>query len=240
VRAIESDERRAVEQRTPREMLPVIDSFLTTSLVAIESFDAYKLEQTLRAAVLKLPADQVLDEVFGPLLFTIGSLWHQGQLKPANEHLASAVIRRVLVWMSDNAAPDPTAPVLLVSTPVHCLHELGAMLVATTAAQHGWRAIYLGPNLPADEIARAAVHARADAVALSLVYPESDEVVASDIRKLAKALPSNVALVAGGRAAPTYARATADAGARVLTSLSLLRQWLHERATTVRARRVAR
>ena len=42
-----------------------------------------------------LYGDDVLDQVIAPLLFTIGSLWHQGQLKPANEHLATMTIRRV-------------------------------------------------------------------------------------------------------------------------------------------------
>jgi hypothetical protein len=54
------------------------------------------------------------------------------------------------------------------------LHELGALLVAASAANLGWQVIYLGASLPAPEIAGAALQRRARAVTLSLVYPEND------------------------------------------------------------------
>lgn len=59
--------------------------------------------------------------------------------------------------------PSPDAPVVVVGTPVNQFHELGALLAATTASSDGWRVVYLGANLPADELARAARYARADA-----------------------------------------------------------------------------
>ena len=100
----------------------------SSALVAVERFDAYALEQTLRTVVLRLPIDDVLDQVIAPLLFTIGSLWHQGQLKPANEHLATMTVRRVLGWISEATAPAQGSPVVLVATPANQMHELGAML----------------------------------------------------------------------------------------------------------------
>ena len=118
----------------------------SSALVAVERFDAYALEQTLRTAVLRLPIDDVLDQVIAPLLFTIGSLWHQGQLKPANEHLATMTVRRVLGWISEATAPAQGSPVVLVATPANQMHELGAMLAATTASGDGWRVVYLGAN----------------------------------------------------------------------------------------------
>ena len=158
---IEGDERQSRERVGLSPDQPAIESYLSSALIAVEEFDGHRLEQTLRSAVLRMPGDEVLDQVIGPLLFTIGSLWHQGLLRPANEHLATTTIRRVLVWMSDLAVPDAGAPIVVVGTPAHQMHELGAMLAATTAASCGWRVAYLGPNLPADELARAVRHARA-------------------------------------------------------------------------------
>lgn len=240
VALIESDERAARLNAAPSTDGPAVESFLSNALIAVESFDAQRLESTLRAAALRLPSDDVLDQVIGPLLFTIGSLWHQGLLLPANEHLATTTIRRVLGWMSDLAAPGAGAPVLVVGTPAHQVHELGAMLAATTASSDGWRVIYLGANLPADELARAARYAKADALALSIVYPTDDPAMAEELRRLRANLPSHTGMVVGGSGAFAYDEALRGIGADVVPSLSALRAWLRRRAAIApRAERAA-
>jgi methanogenic corrinoid protein MtbC1 len=80
------------------------------------------------------------------------------------------------------------------------MHELGAMVVAAAALSEGWRTVYLGPNLPADEIATAAERAGAELVALSVVYAD-DQRTADEVRKTARALPKNVGVLVGGAAA---------------------------------------
>ena len=239
-RMIEDDERQSRQRVGVGPDQPAIESYLSSALIAVEEFDAQRLEQTLRSAVLRMPSDQVLDEVIAPLLFTIGSLWHQGLLRPANEHLATTTIRRVLVWMADLAVADQRAPLLIVGTPAQQLHELGAMLAATTAASCGWRVAYLGPNLPADELARAVRFARAQALALSVVYPTDDPELPTELRELRAALPQDVGLVIGGSGAPHYADAIREIGAQQFSSLAGMRQWLRSRAATALAGRAAR
>ncbi len=223
---IEADERAAALDRAPASDGPAPEAFLSSALIAVEAFDAYALEQTLRTAALRLPADDVLDQVIGPLLFTIGSLWHLGQLQPANEHLATTTIRRVLTWMSEISAPPSGAPVVLVATPAHQVHELGAMLAATTASGNGWRVVYLGANLPAAELARAAQQVKAEAVALSIVYPLADPQVADELRRLREHLGPRVGLVVGGSGASSYQDTLDRIGADTLPSLTALRGWL--------------
>ena len=239
-RLIESDERESRARNGLGADQPAVESYLSTALIAVEEFDAHKLEQTLRAAVLRMAADEVLDQVIGPLLFTIGSLWHQGILRPANEHLATTTNRRVLVWMSDLAVPDNGAPIILVGTPADQVHELGAMLAATTAAGNGWRVAYLGPNLPAEELARAVRHAKADTLALSIVYPVDDPRLADELRLIRKHLPAEAALIVGGSGAAAYADVLTEIGAHQLASLAGMRQWLRVRAVNLLARRAAR
>lgn len=239
-RLIDGDERESRERVGLGPDHPAVESYLSSALIAVEEFDAHKLEQTLRAAVLRMPVDEVLDQVIAPLLFTIGSLWHQGLLRPANEHLATTTIRRVLVWMADLSVADNGAPVIVVGTPANQLHELGAMLAATTAAGNGWRVAYLGPNLPADELARAVVHAKASALALSIVYPTDDPQLADELRALRKHLPPQVGVVVGGSGAAHYAEAIKEIGAHQLSSLAGMRQWLRVRAVSLLAGRAGR
>ena len=202
------------------------ESVYDAALAAVERFDAAKLESELRGAALRLGIDEMLDGVIGPLLLAIGSRWHAGLLGPAQEHLATAVLRRTLAWMMENGAPPAGAPALVVATLTGQTHELGAMFVAAAASSHGWRVVYLGANLPPAEIAAATERTRASAIALSFVYPADDPAIAGALRELHAALPAKTAILAGGGAAANYAGVLSAIGASRLGSISELRSWL--------------
>ena len=209
---------------------PPVDAFLAKAIDAVEHFDGVSLESTLRTAALRLPSDQMLDCIVGPLLTIIGNGWHEGRFPPANGHLATVIIRRVLNWMTDYPTLGEDAPVIVVGTPAFQMHDLGAMLAATAAAGTGWRVTYLGANLPAQELVRAAQLAKADAVALSIVHPTDDIRVARDLREIRASLPERTALIVGGAGARLYADVLAEIGAERMGSITELRAWLQARA----------
>jgi len=203
--------------------------FLADALTAVETLDGTALEATLRQATLRLSMEQLLDGVVAPLVRTTGDQWHAGGLSPAHEHLATSAVRRLLGWLTEQYAPAAGAPVLLVTTPAGQVHELGAALAAATAAAAGWRVVYLGPNLPARDIAAAAAVSGARAIALSLVFPEDDPLMDGELRTLHAALPAQVHVVVGGSATAAYRPSLDAIGATVVTDLPSLRHWLSER-----------
>lgn len=208
--------------RTRAPQRPEVD--LRTAMDAIARFDARELDALLRRSAARLGPDDVIDALVVPLLREIGDRWHRGELSPANEHLASAVVRSVLAWLKDREAPSARAPVIAVGTPPGQLHEIGALIAAATASVRNWRVVYLGPNLPTDEIARAAGRTGARAVALSLVYPPRQPALRAELRRLVQSLPRGVTLLLGGAAAPTYM----PMGRRALLvpNIGALRDWL--------------
>ena len=109
-------------------------------------------------------------------------------------------------------------------------HELGALLVAGIAADQGWRVMYLGTDLPAEEIAAAVDASRASVVLLSLVYPMPDTRLLDEVRLLRKLVGSDVLLVSGGRAAVAMREELAASGIAVIQDLEDLRPILEERA----------
>jgi DNA-binding transcriptional MerR regulator/methylmalonyl-CoA mutase cobalamin-binding subunit len=225
---VEQDEIAA--RSTPLRMSTVAtdngDSVLAAALAAVDRFDGPSLETTLRGAAVRLSIDEMLDDVVGPLLFTIGSLWHEGLLRPANEHLATSIIRRTLSWMTDQASLSAGAPAIVIATPAGQSHEMGAMLASAAAASNGWRVVYLGSDLQASEIANAVHRTRATTVALSIVYPIDDEQLIEELRELRAALPPSVAMIVGGSGAGAYAPVLREVGAEVVTSLGALRNRL--------------
>ena len=119
------------------------------------------------------------------------------------------------------------------------LHDLGAMLAATVAAASGWRVAFLGANLPADELARAARLAGADTVALSIVHPNDHAYTTGQLRELHMELPRSVALVVGGAGAAAYSELLAEIGAHRMDSLAALRAWLRARNNHAESQDVA-
>ncbi len=227
---VSADARALPVASGPQPEQPPVDAFLAKAIDAVEHFDGVSLESTLRTAALRLPSDQMLDCIVGPLLTIIGNGWHEGRFPPANGHLATVIIRRVLNWMTDYPTLGEDAPVIVVGTPAFQMHDLGAMLAATAAAGSGWRVTYLGANLPAQELVRAARLAKADAVALSIVHPTDDIRVARDLREIRASLPEQTALIVGGAGARVYADVLTEIGAERMGSITELRAWLHARA----------
>jgi MerR family transcriptional regulator, light-induced transcriptional regulator len=186
------------------------------SLGAIRELDAPRLEAILTRTLMTFGSAAFIERLVAPLLAKIGEEWKTGRLSPYEEHLAIPVIRQTVGRMLQWATLEPLAPVIVVTTPAGQRHEIGAIMAASAALSGGWRAVYLGPDLPAAEIARAAELARAKAVAISIVYPADDPKMAEEISQLRRLLGKDVAVVAGGAAAPAYARALKKAGAEIV------------------------
>ena len=189
--------------------LPASENFLVACVAATKAMDAHALEDTLKRAEMELGVQGSLQRLLAPLAQNLGELWRAGDITAAHEHFATAVLRVVLGNSTKSYRANENDPVILVATPAGQIQELGALLASATAANLGWRVIYLGANLPAAEIAGAARQNRARAVALSLVYPEDDSRLEGELLRLRELLPSEITLLAGGRALPAY-RETLD------------------------------
>ena len=204
--AAPASEGRAPPKAPPR---PEASSLFDDALDAVRALDARALEQVLRRADVKLGTQGMLQRVAAPLAQALGSLWRDGTITAAHEHFATVVLRTYLATAAQPFAASGNEPVLVVATPSGQLHELGALLVAASAANLGWQVTYLGASLPAPEIAGAAQQRRARAVALSLVYPDDDTRMESELVRLRELLPADTKLIAGGRAVAAY-RASLD------------------------------
>jgi MerR family transcriptional regulator, light-induced transcriptional regulator len=201
-------------------------SILTACIEASEGLDARTLEEILTRAAVKFSQPVFIEQVIVPLMHRIGDLWHEGTLRVAHEHLASAVVRTLLGSLSRGFAPAASAPALVVATPTGQMHELGALIVAVTASSDGWRVSYLGPSLPAEEVAGAAHQNGARAVALSLTYPTDDPYLKGELSTLRRGLADGVCVMVGGQAAGAYEDAFNEAGALWVKDLADLRRQL--------------
>jgi methylmalonyl-CoA mutase cobalamin-binding subunit/DNA-binding transcriptional MerR regulator len=196
-RLVAEDAERGASRSTPAS------EFLERAFAAASDLDPERLQTVLRGAVLSLGAPGFLDEVVAPLLRRIGTAWHAGEIGIAHEHAASVVVRRVLGWLVEFVEVPDDAPRAVVACLAHEHHELGAALATATAAHAGWRVIYLGPDLPAAEIAAAALRQKADVVGVSIVAPGDVAAARSELQALRKDLGPRTLLLAGGGGVPS-------------------------------------
>jgi methanogenic corrinoid protein MtbC1 len=158
----------------------------------------------------------------------VGDLWRQGDLRVVHEHLAAAGARTFLGALCEVPAPEGS-PLLIATTLPGQMHEIGALMVAATAASEGWRALYAGPNLPAEEVALAVrSHEDCRVLALSFVFPPGDALLAAEVRRLGELLTDDIIILAGGHAAEDYADELESIGARRVQNLQEMRVVLEE------------
>ena len=190
---------------------------------AVDRMEPGELERILTRGAMAFPVPTVIDEIIVPLVATIGSAWRAGQMGPAHEHLATVEIRRFLEWMLGTVNMGEGAPVLVAGTPAGERHELGAILSAVSGAAEGWESVYLGPDLPAEEIAMAALRLEAEVVTLSCIDPRLEEEFPKEIRKVRDRLPADVQLVVGGPVVASNEEVLGMGGVEVLASFQDLR-----------------
>jgi methanogenic corrinoid protein MtbC1 len=107
-----------------------------------------------------------------------------------------------LGWLLGVYEVAGAAPRLVVATPPGQAHELGALMVAVSAAAEGWAVTYLGPDLPVADLVSVAAQTNARAVAISVVSVSADRDVTADLRATRAGLSEGVTLLLGGAAAP--------------------------------------
>src|SRR5688572_7340263 len=206
----------AREARTSSSMESIdADELIDVALGYTRSLASAALEDHLRRAESLLGLTAFIERVAGPLLRRVGDEWHAGRLTPGQEHLASSIIQDILVAKMRAFSERDGAPRVLVATPAGERHAIGAVLVGAAAALHGWNVLYLGADLPAAEIAAAAVAADVTMVAVSIVYVDDRRRMLGEMRSLRERLPGTIALVVGGSGAVLLWRELSGDGIRV-------------------------
>lgn len=206
--------------RAPRAAsVPDVAGYVDAAFVAARELDSVALEAQLRRSVVVLGVRAFLTGVAAPLFRRIGDEWHAGRLGSGQEHLATVVLRSVLERLMSAFGSRQGGARLVVATPAGEHHEIGALLVAAAALGEGWNVVYLGPDLPAAEIASVALAKGARAVALSAVLEDGVD-VAGEVAVLRAALPPHVPVVVGGEAALAHEGELSGVGGVVVRDLA--------------------
>ncbi|QFY89216.1 MerR family transcriptional regulator [Magnetovirga frankeli] len=148
----------------PREHWQVLRRRL---LNCLGGFDQQKLDGLYNEALSLYPFDLVCEQLITPLLQALAERWPQRPAAIAEEHFFSAYLRNKLGSRLHHEAPRSRGrPLLLACVPAE-RHEIGLLMFALALLGRGYRVIYLGPDLPLEQIGPVVERTGAVAVVLS-------------------------------------------------------------------------
>lgn len=82
-------------------------------------------------------------------MYEIGMLWERDMISVAQEHLASAIVSRVMASVNMTAVESkPYKGKAVITSSPNEFHEIGAWMLADVLAAEGWDIRYLGANMP--------------------------------------------------------------------------------------------
>lgn len=185
-----------------RAAIPEIrpDDQLEPILAALDQLDDTTSLRLLSLQLSALGPARFAREIALPLLEAIGEHWASGRMGIAPEHLASGMLRSLLGSALQPTASSLLGPRIVFATPSGERHELGLLMAALTALGAGGNPLYLGLELPVEDLLAAAESAGARAVAISLVTSPPAQALRT-VRALRAGLSPEVRLWLGGSGA---------------------------------------
>ena len=190
----------------PQEPAPVAgtwDDLRAPVLEALFQGDARRALELVSPKV-RVPEDLVslYIDLLQPLLVQVGNLWEAGRISVAQEHLASAVVGRVMAGFATfRFTPARQARRAIVTSAPSELHEIGSWMLADMLELGGWHGRYLGANVPENALLYMIEEFRPELVAISVTMPYHLE-RALELVRLARANPglSGLRIMVGGMA----------------------------------------
>jgi len=137
--------------------LPITEDWLERK----NSFLAAVLEgdhrKCLNIAKESIPTGKFIEQfylhIIQPVMYEIGMLWERGTVSVAQEHLASAIVSRVMASTSMlEVSPSKLMAKAVITSAPNEFHEIGAWMISDILEHEGWDVRYLGANTPANDL----------------------------------------------------------------------------------------
>ncbi|MGD8688621.1 MAG: MerR family transcriptional regulator [Gammaproteobacteria bacterium] len=206
--------RAALDRHTAATPDDVWEAYQQRLVTAIARFDEAAVEAVYNGVLSLYPIDLVTHRLIQPLLRELGRRWEHGEGSVAEEHFFATYLRNKLGARFHHRAQSARGPLLLAACMPGERHELGLLMFALAAAEHGYRLLLLGADLPLQEMPAAVRRAGADAVVLAAHVMPPPGLLQESLAVLVRDLAIPVGV--GGAASATASDLIRRAGAAVL------------------------
>lgn len=115
-----------------------------------------------------LPVRSLLLDVLVPAQIELGRMWHLNEATVAEEHFATATTQLVVSQLFAMLRFSSRNGLVAVAASVEGnAHDVGVRVLADLLEAEGWRVVYLGASVPAEDLAQAVDMFEADLLCVS-------------------------------------------------------------------------
>ena len=115
--------------------------------------------------------EELILELLAPAEREVGLRWQRRQWNVAQEHAATSIVESELALLTFDVGRPPAARRMVVACVEGEWHSLPARMASELLAFRGWDVTFLGPSVPADDLAAHIRQLAPDAVGLSCSVP---------------------------------------------------------------------
>lgn len=161
-----------------------MSGFLEEVVRAMIDYDAARASRAVEEALALLPIEDVCLHLLQPALYEIGHRWARGEVGISTEHFASAFVIRKLGALFNLSQPEQGRGPIVATCLEGEMHEVGLLLTCLFLSRRGFSILYLGPNLPLDDLVKTLRRVRPPLVLLSASTPPAAVQLAAASRDL--------------------------------------------------------
>lgn len=218
----------------PRKAGPDLGDLSGPFLLALLGGDEAAAEGLVsRSRSLGADTAVIVRDLVMPALSNVGRMWTQGEVSIAEEHLATALVSRVLSRSSGGAAiPAGSARRIVFACLAGEFHDLGIRFLADVARESGWDAESLGANVPREALVRFVQQRPPAALALSISLAGHIPEAAQTIAEVRAAAPGVTVLVGGLAFREDPERVVLTGADAAIADAVTLRDWLRAQEKT--------
>jgi MerR family transcriptional regulator, light-induced transcriptional regulator len=131
----------------------IVTAFINELTDSMVRLDEQAFERSFASVTNRFGLFDGMINVFYPLLVKIGVLWVANNISPYQEHFASSIIRRKIMSATDGLPIPKKRKKFLLFLPQDEYHEITLLFANYMIRAAGYETIYLGQNVPFDNVA---------------------------------------------------------------------------------------
>ncbi len=182
------------------EQSPDDEAYIGRLVMHMLHFESRQFSHLLDEVIVRFGFDEAVFRVVFPFLRKVGIFWQVGSVYPAQEHFISSLIRHRFICELDEwqkkGAGDLT---MLFFLHENEMHDLLLLFYAIMAARKGFRILYLGQNVPLQDLGQMATMTPIDYVMTVFTNAIEDSQLAGLVSGMARQLPGKRFIITGAR-----------------------------------------
>lgn len=170
-------------------------------VAALEGDRRRAIRGVLDAVDAGLPIGEAYLDVLMLAQAEVGRMWHANELSIAEEHAVTATTELALSQLYPRIPlPEDARGTVVAGAIAGDMHDIGVRVIADFLEMEGFRAVFIGCDVPPEEFARAAVDFDADLVVIGATRPANLERVRQAVGLVHRVEGRRVPVLVGGRA----------------------------------------